>query len=226
VDPGVFAELTPEFSKAPLHAHVSEQSAENAWAVAKFGRTPVELFADAGLLGENFTAVHATHLTSSDVRLLSGSRVCFCPTTERDLADGIGPALGLHSAGAMLCLGSDQHAVIDPFEELRGLELNERLASGERGRFTPSQLTDIATANGYASLGWSGGHLEPGQLCDFVVVDAGSVRTAGAEQLGFAATSADVTHVVVGGKLVVREREHALGDIGARLNREISWLFS
>ncbi len=226
VDPGLFAQLSPEFSKGALHAHVSEQPAENAWALERFRRTPVELFADAGLLGPDFTAVHATHLTANDIRLLGESNVCFCPTTERDLADGIGPASALRTAGARLCLGSDQHAVIDPFEELRALELDERLASGERGRFTPDQLTDAATANGYASLGWQGGRLEPGQLCDLVAVDPVSVRTAGAQQLGFAATSADVTHVVVGGRLIVRDRQHPLGDIATRLDREISWLFS
>jgi formiminoglutamate deiminase len=226
VDPGLFAELTPEFSKAPVHAHVSEQPAENAWALGKFGRTPVELFADAGVTGPDFTAVHATHLTPHDVELLGGSRVCFCPTTERDLADGIGPATALRDAGAQLCLGSDQHAVIDPFEELRGLELNERLATGKRGSFTPDQVTQAATAAGYASLGWRGGRLEVGQLCDFIAVDPASVRTAGALQLGFAATSADVTDVVVAGRHVVRDRQHSLGNIAARLDREISWLFS
>ncbi|CAN5253984.1 formimidoylglutamate deiminase [soil metagenome] len=226
VDPRMLRELTPEFSRGGMHAHVSEQPAENAWALERFGRTPVQLFADAGLVGPDFTAVHATHLTPGDIRALRGSAVCFCPTTERDLADGIGPAFALHAAGVRLCLGSDQNAVIDPFEELRGLELDERLASGERGRFRPDELTDAATANGYASLGWAGGRLEPGQLCDFIAVDAASVRTAGALQLGFAATGADVTHVVVGGELVVRDRQHALGDVAGRLEREISWLFS
>ena len=79
---------------------------------------------------------------------------CFCPTTERDLADGIGPARRLADAGSALTLGSDQHAVIDPFEELRGLEMHERLATGERGRFTPGELIMIASAAGYRSLGW------------------------------------------------------------------------
>ena len=81
------------------------------------------------------------------------------PTTERDLADGIGPARRLSDAGVPLALGSDQHAVIDPFEEVRGVEMHERLETLERGRFDPSSLLAMATIDGYRSLGWDGGGL-------------------------------------------------------------------
>src|SRR4029079_7769243 len=95
-----------------------------------------------GARGPATTAVHATHLTDADIALLgsSGTGVCLCPTTERDLADGIGPARALHDAGVALSLGSDQHAVVDLIEEARALEMHERLASGERGRFRPTEL--------------------------------------------------------------------------------------
>ena len=86
-----------------------------------------------------------------------------CPTTERDLADGIGPARALRDAGSPLCLGSDQHAVVDPFEEVRGLEMHERLSSGERGRFTPAELLDAFSANGYAALGLARGRTAGGR---------------------------------------------------------------
>ena len=143
----------------PLHVHLSEQPAENAAVQAFYGCTPAELLHRHGLLGPTTTAVHATHLTASDIALLgdTGTGVCFCPTTERDLADGIGPARDLHDAGSPLSLGSDQHAVIDMFEELRGLELHERLATGQRGRFTPAELITAAGPAGHAALGWDGG---------------------------------------------------------------------
>jgi cytosine/adenosine deaminase-related metal-dependent hydrolase len=122
-----------------------------------------------------------------------------------------------------LSLGSDQQAVIDPFEDLRGLEMNDRIVSGQRGRFSPRHLLTAATSDGYASLGWAGGSIAPGQLCDLVAIDDRSPRTAGAEpaQLWLAATSADVTHVVVGGRTVVSERRHTLGDVGALLDDSI-----
>ncbi len=102
------------------------------------------------------TAVHATHVSDKDIDLLAGSRTtaCFCPTTERDLADGIGPARRLHDAGVPLSFGSDQQAVIDPFEELRAVEMHERLESLQRGRFGGAEL--LATASLTATARWGG----------------------------------------------------------------------
>src|SRR5688500_6062067 len=77
---------------APLHAHLSEQRAENEACLAAHGRTPAELLDDHGALGAGSCMVHATHLTEEDIRRLGGTTVCMCATTERDLADGIGPA--------------------------------------------------------------------------------------------------------------------------------------
>lgn len=201
-----------------LHAHVSEQPAENLAAQAFYGMTPVELLARAGLLDKDFTAVHATHMSDRDIQLLeiSEARVCLCPTTERDLADGVGPSRSFHLAGVPMCLGSDQHAVMDPFEEMRAVEMHERLLSHERGRFRPDELVDIAAAQGYRSVGWSdGGRLVVGGLADFVTVREDSRRTTGAEpaQILYAATAADVTHVVVAGRHVICDGEHALGPI-------------
>jgi formiminoglutamate deiminase len=214
------AEALSKISEAagerPLHVHLSEQPAENAATQAFYGRTPTELLDDHGLLGRHTTAVHATHLTYADIKLLGGSQTsaCFCPTTERDLADGIGPARRLASAGSPLTLGSDQQAVIDPFEEMRCLELHERLATGERGCFTPGDLTMIGSEAGHRSLGWpEGGRLADGNLADFVTVRADSVRTTGTrpDQIAFAATAADIDHVVVGGQVIVRDGQHRLG---------------
>jgi formiminoglutamate deiminase len=216
VPAAALAELGTAAGDRPLHVHLSEQPAENAACQAFYGRTPTQLLADAGLLGPRTTAVHATHLTDDDVRLLGDSRTaaCFCPTTERDLADGIGPARRLLDAGSPLTLGSDSQAVVDPFEELRGLEAHERLISGARGRFTPAQLITAASAAGYASLGWDGGRLAVGAPADLVVVRADSARTTGArpDQIAYAATGADVDRVVVGGRTIVRDGEHVLGD--------------
>jgi formiminoglutamate deiminase len=213
---------------APLHAHVSEQPAENEACLATYGRTPVGLLGDAGLLSARFSAVHATHLTADDIAGLGRSHVCFCPTTERDLADGIGPAAALTRAGAELCLGSDSHAVIDLLEEARAVELDERLATGRRGHHTAEALLHAATSGGAASLGWpEAGRLEPGALADLTVVGLGSVRLAGSARddlvpaVVHAATAADVEHVMVGGRWVVRDGAHVTLDVGPLLERTI-----
>ncbi|WP_371481168.1 formimidoylglutamate deiminase [Kitasatospora sp. NBC_00315] len=221
---------------APLHVHLSEQTAENEACLAAHGVTPTRLLADHGVLGPRTSAVHATHLTEEDVELLAGSSttICMCPTTERDLADGIGPARRLASAGCPVSLGSDSHAVIDPFEEARALELNERLRTRTRGHWTAAALLRAGSEDGHASLGWpEAGRIEAGALADFTVVALDSVRTAGpparlgAETAVFAASAADVRHVVVGGRQIVRDGVHLLvPDVPAALRDSIAALSS
>ncbi|MDA0637062.1 formimidoylglutamate deiminase [Nonomuraea sp. MCN248] len=215
-----------EFSRrhaAPLHAHVSEQRAENAACVAAYGASPVELLHRHGALGPRSTAVHATHLSETDIGLLGGSRasLCMCPTTERELADGIGPARAVFDRGSPLTLGSDSHAVIDLFEEARAVELNARLATERRGHWSAAELLTAATSAGHASLGFpDAGLLVPGAWADLVTVRTDTVRTAGTaglEAVAFAATAADVRAVVSGGRQIVEEGRHVLGDVGALL---------
>jgi formiminoglutamate deiminase len=207
--------------EAPLHAHLSEQPAENEACRAAYGATPTEVLSGAGALSHRTTAVHATHLTGTDIDALGSSHthVCMCPTTERDLADGIGPARALAGAGSPLTLGSDSHAVIDLFEEARAVELDERLRTRTRGHWSATDLIRAATVDGHASLGWPrAGRLEPGALADLVTVALDTPRTAGfrpgtaAETAVFAATAADVRHVLVGGRFTVRDFHHTLVD--------------
>jgi cytosine/adenosine deaminase-related metal-dependent hydrolase len=150
-----------------------------------------------------------------------------CPTTERDLADGIGPARELADAGASLALGSDSHAVIDQFEEARAVELDERLATGERGRHGAAALLRAATA--HAALGWDdAGAIEPGAYADLVTVSLDGVRLAGTtaetalEAAVFAASAADVERVICGGRVIVRDGAHAELDVAAELQSSIA----
>jgi formiminoglutamate deiminase len=204
---------------APLHVHLSEQRAENEACLAAYGRTPAGVLHQAGALGPLTTAVHATHLSAADLALLgrTGTYACFCPTTEADLADGIGPARALVAAGSTLTAGSDSQAVIDLFEEARRIELGERLVTQERGHFTAARLAAAITADGHASLGWpDAGQLAAGWLADLVTVSLDTPRTAGTtaahalESVVFSATAADVREVVTGGRTVVRDGRHVL----------------
>ena len=219
---------------APLHLHLSEQPAENQACLAATGRTPTALASSAGVLGLRTTAVHATHLTEADVVGLGASRtaVCLCPTTERDLADGVGQASRLAGAGAPLSLGSDSHAVVDLFEEARAVELDERLVTLTRGHWSGADLLDAATRAGHASLGSpDAGVLSPGAIADLVAVRLDSVRTAGGrledavDRVVFGAAAADVTDVVVGGRRVVDGGEHVLlGDVGGLIGDAVAAL--
>lgn len=212
--------------EAPLHAHVSEQVGENTACLAAYGVTPVQLLADCGALGPMTTVVHATQLTDGDVALLgsTGTGVCLCPTTERDLADGLPRARDLVDAGAPLSVGTDSQAVIDLLEEVRAVEHHERLRTHRRGHFTAAELLTAAAVEGQRALGWAAAGIAVGAPADFVAIRLDSVRTAGGaatlENAAFAASAEDIHHVVAGGRTVVQDGRHvAMPDLGRELQR-------
>jgi formiminoglutamate deiminase len=218
-------------SGAPLHVHMSEQQAENEACQALYGVSPARLLYDQDVLGPRTTVVHATHVDADDAVRLGGCQAfaCLCPTTERDLGDGLAPGCALAAAGCTLTLGSDSHAVVDMLEEARGVEYAERLARRSRGHFTADALLLAATCSGHTSLGWpDAGEIAPGAWADLVTVSLDSVRTAGgaeglaAEAAVFGATAADVRNVVISGRDVVRDGVHLLvDDVPGELARSI-----
>ena len=233
VDPVAIAALGEwaDQQRAPIHAHVSEQRAENEQCLACYGRTPTGVLHDSGILGDRFTAVHATQVTANDIALhrAAASTVCLCPTTERDLGDGIGPSALLAAAGVPMTLGTDSHAVIDIFEEARAVELDERLRSQCRGIHPVDRLLTMATVDGHRSLGWDdAGTIAVGKRADLVTIALDSVRTAGTvaanalESAVFAATAADITHVVIDGATIVSDSHHRLVDVARELHDSIT----
>lgn len=192
----------------PLHLHVAEQPRETAAFLAAHGETPAAALDRLGVLSPRTTLVHGTHLSADDVARVgaAGATVAFCPTTEADLGDGVGPARALADAGARIALGSDGQSVIDPLLEIRGLEAWERLSSGRRGRFTPAELLAAGTTNGAHSLGLAPNTFAVGDPADFVELALDSPRTSGSapEQLILTATASDVRATVVVGSEVFR----------------------
>jgi formiminoglutamate deiminase len=218
----------------PLHAHVSEQMAEQQDCLRYAGATPLQVLAASGAVDSRFTAVHGTHFSPDDVALLGrlGAGCCLCPTTERDLGDGVGPAPDLRGAQVDVSIGTDSHAVIDGFEEARAIELNCRLEDERRGILEPADLMTSATTSGMGALGWDAGVIAPGKLADFVTISLDSLRTAGADPGSvatavFAASAADVDVVVIGGRQVVERGSHLdIPDLGPELAKSVSALWS
>jgi formimidoylglutamate deiminase len=225
----------------PLHVHASEQPAEVEQCQAEHGLTPVALLERLGALGPATTAVHAIHLTPADVQALgrSGTTVCACPSTERDLGDGVVPADDLLRAGVALALGTDSNVQIDLLEDARALEGNLRLLRRERGLLAPPEpggrvdglaalLHGFASHGGMRSLGLRGGTLAPGEPADFLTVDLEDPAVAGASASDllpaviFSASRAAVRDVVVGGESIVTDGESAPGrPRGGELARDL-----
>ncbi len=139
----------------PLHVHADEQPREIDECLAEHGCRPIELLARTGCLGQLTTVVHATHADGAELDLLAeaGARICACPTTEADLADGFLPAALIEHRGIALCIGSDSNVRVDPLEELRELEGIARRQTGKRGVFPTASLLSFGSAEGARSLG-------------------------------------------------------------------------
>jgi formimidoylglutamate deiminase len=200
----------------PLHMHVSEQPAEVEASIAEYGRRPVVLLHDNGVLDERFAAVHAIHITDEEARMLGQSTVCACPTSERNLGDGAVPADKLFAAGARICFGSDSNVQIDILEDARALEYHLRMNKLERSLVETERLFESATESGARSLGSPGGSLEAGRAADFFTIDLNDCSVAGANResllahVVFSLERTAVRDVCVAGELIVRDGKHPL----------------
>lgn len=207
----------------PLHMHVSEQMAEIEACRREYGTTPVRLLEKNGLLRDRFTGVHAIHIDGEEMDLLAANRatICACPTTERNLGDGILAAQDVMERGIPICLGSDSQAQIEPLEDARELEYNLRLQRQQRslldgidGQELSARLFRCATANGAHAVGCDAGDFEPGKLADFFTVDLNDISVAGDSRedllstIVFGMRTAAVADVCVGGRFVVRDHCH------------------
>jgi formimidoylglutamate deiminase len=198
----------------PVHMHVAEQPAEVSACIAEYGRSPVALLETEGLLSKRFTAVHAIHVTPKAIAALArgGAFVCACPTTERNLGDGVAPADAYFDAGVRIALGSDSQIQIDLLEDARELEYHLRLQKMERNVLAPmlaQRLFDCATINGAASIGFDGGRIKPEAPADFFTVDLNDLSIAGASvddlltNIVFSLSQRAVRDVIVAGKRIV-----------------------
>jgi formimidoylglutamate deiminase len=220
-----------EYARAqhmPLHMHVSEQPGEVDACVQQHRRRPVELLEQEGVLHPSFTAVHATHLSEYEVQALgkAGARICLCPTTERDLGDGIARARDLVAAGSQLCVGSDSQTVIDPWEEIRLVEYHARLAALRRlvlAQETRPQRWEVAPTllragsfGGSAALGVDSTELAAGVPADLVAVDLEHPSLAGwnpetlASSIAMSGPAIMVSDVWVAGQRRVCGRTHEM----------------
>src|SRR5215203_6022986 len=210
----------------PVHMHVAEQPAEVSACIEEYGRSPVALLDSEGLLSNRFTAVHAIHATPKAIGAMarSGAIVCACPTTERNLGDGVVPVDAYFDSGVRVALGSDSQIQIDLLEDARQLEYHLRLQKTARNVLAPAddtssaalarRLFDCATVSGAASLGFDGGRLKPGAPADFFTVDLDDTSIAGSSaddllaNIVFSLSRTAVRDVVVAGQQVVEDGRH------------------
>lgn len=209
-----------------VHMHAAEQPAEIDACISEYGARPIELLRQHEVLDSSFTAIHAIHISDAEIGYLSaaGAKVCACPTTERNLGDGIGPTDHLAAREVGICYGTDSNVQIDLLEDARQLEYHLRLKLLERAVLAPdcavdslaARLFDNATRAGAESVGAPSGILEPGRLADFFTVDLNDFSIAGSGEesllsnIVFSTERTAIRDVFIDGRPIIQDGRHPL----------------
>lgn len=202
----------------PVHIHLHETEDEIRQSLQNHGLRPVERLHNLGLLGPNFIAVHAVHLTPDEITLLArqGCHVAHCPSSNLKLASGIAPIAQMLDAGINIGIGTDGAASnnsLDMFSEMRLAALLAKGASGQPEIAPAHEALRMATLNGAKALGLGHltGSLEPGKAADMIALNLNALETLPcydvASHLVYAAGREQVSHVWVNGEMLMENRK-------------------
>lgn len=200
----------------PVHMHVHETADEIAQGLAHYGGRPLARLDELGLVGPNLVAVHAVHLSATEIGQLAryGCHVAHCPSSNLKLASGLAPVPQLLAAGVNVGIGTDGAASnnrLDMFGEMRQAALLAKGVASDATVLPAHQVLAMATLNGAKALGMDRllGSLVPGKAADIVAVDFSALELQPCydpvSHLVYAAGRHNVSHVWVGGELKVEE---------------------
>ena len=214
-------------SSMPVHIHVAEQSLEVRACERATGRRPIELLLDQALLTQHWCVVHATHATAEELRGIAAANatVCVSTSTEANLGDGCFDTVRFFESNGRLCIGSDSQSTVNPAEELRWLEYQQRLRKKRRVVLATKSESHVGTRlwrdaalNGALAIGQPVGTIAVGRRADWLVLEASHPAMAGAaadtalDRLLFAGADKAIRDVMVGGRWVVKDRRHDADD--------------
>jgi 5-methylthioadenosine/S-adenosylhomocysteine deaminase len=218
----------------PINTHLHETREEIRESESKFGMRPIARLEKLGLLGPSFIAVHAVHVDPAEIAMLTGlgASVAHCPASNLKLASGIAPVGAMLSAGVNVGLGTDGAASnnrLDVLSEMRLAALLAKVASEDAETLPAHVALRMATLNAARALGLEQkiGSVETGKCADLCAVNLASIELSPcydpASQLVYAAGREHVSHVWVGGKLLVEEGRLLQVDEKAVARKAIEW---
>jgi 5-methylthioadenosine/S-adenosylhomocysteine deaminase len=198
-----------------LHTHVGETKKQSAVAMSRLKMTEIAFLHDIGVLDANFLGAHAVHLTTTDLDLVqaSAASLVHCPVSNMYLGSGVAAVSAMLERGINVAVGTDGPATNnnqDMFLVMRLSSLLARVVHTDPGLVPPGIALELATRNGSKAIGIDAGSLEVGKLADLVVVDLTGIHNQPLHRpvsgLINSAHSDDVESVVVGGRIVMRNR--------------------
>ncbi len=218
----------------PIHVHLHETEGEIAESIAQHGRRPLERLEKLGLVTERLIAVHAVHVTVSEIAALAraGSSVAHCPSSNLKLASGFARVAELLAHGVNVGVGTDGAASnnrLDMFQEMRTAALVAKAVAGDAAAVPAHEALRLATLGGARALGLERriGSILPGKAADLAAVSLAAPETQPCfdpvSHLVYACGREHVTDVWVAGERVVRERGLARVDPRSLERRGTLW---
>lgn len=198
--------------------HLAENEEEVRTCRERYDRTPVEHLEALGLLGPHVVAGHCVMLTRSEIALLAerGVKVAHCPESNLKLASGIAPVVEMLAAGIAVGIGTDGSASnndVDMFGEMNTTAKIHKVAHMDPTAMSAAATLHAATLGGAKVLGAEKliGSLEPGKKADCIVLDLDQPHLTPiyhpVSHLVYAARGSDVIHSVIGGRVVMKNRQ-------------------
>jgi 5-methylthioadenosine/S-adenosylhomocysteine deaminase len=204
-----------------IHLHANCEIGEVTYSNETYGKPPIDLFNDWGVLGPDVVIGHGVVLTEREICLLAehGSSVIHCPQTGMKVALGIAPVPELRQAGVTVGLGTDgtaENGRLDMIETLKFAALLQKLNTMDPTVLPADETLELATLGGAKALGLEDeiGSLEVGKKADIVIVDRSSLRMTPIHtgqydntvtSIVYSATADDVDTVIIDGTIVLED---------------------
>jgi len=199
----------------PIHMHVHETAQEVRDAIAADGRRPLQRLAELGMISPRLVCVHATQLLPDEMQQLAdlGGSVVHCPESNLKLASGFCEVAQLMAHQVNVALGTDGCASnndLDMFSEMRTAAQLAKAVAGDASALPAYNALEMATINSAKAMGMDAdiGSIETGKLADLTAVDLDNLNSwplhNPVSQLVYSSQANQVSHVWVGGRLVVQ----------------------
>ncbi len=202
---------------ARLHTHVAESKVQAVTGMRRYGRTLTRQLDEWGILGPDFTAAHAIWLSGDDISRFAdrGASIAHNPGSNMRLGNGLFQLRRILDAGITVGIGSDGVACSDNqniYEAMRYASMSSKVQSPYTERWASAdEIYHAATVGGAKALGLDGvGEIKPGYKADLVFLDLHAPQWLPhnwtVNQLVHAEDATAVRHVMIGGRMIVRDR--------------------
>jgi len=210
-----------------LHTHVAESKVQAIVGLQRYGKTLTAHLEDLGVLGPRFTVAHGVWLDDDDMRRLGdrGASVAHNPGSNMRLGNGFADMRAMLDRRVNVGLGTDGANCSDNLNMYESMRLASFVSKAQRPDLerwvTTDQVVLAATEGSARALGFEGaiGWLAPGYKADIVFLDLSHPNwiplNDPTNQLVHTEDGGAVTHVMIGGRMVVQDRRLTTVDVAA-----------